>query len=84
MYVSGILAGIFNMFVNPIALQSIGWKYYFTYIAFLIAFLVIAYFCYPETRGHTLEQIAFVFDGEEAELLPTENKAQILVEQKSA
>lgn len=83
MYLSGIIAGLFNMFVNPIALQSIGWKYYFVYIVFLIAFLVISYFFYPETRGHTLEQVAFIFDGEQAEMLPADSKDEVLVEQKS-
>nr|AMB48854.1 sugar transporter [Fusarium camptoceras] len=82
-YLSGILAGLFNMFVNPIALQSIGWKYYIVYVAFLVAFLLISYFFYPETRGHTLEQIAFIFDGEDAELVTPEGKDHILVEQKS-
>lgn len=83
-YLSGILAGLFNMFVNPIALQSIGWKYYFVYIVFLVAFLIISYFFYPETRGHTLEQIALVFDGGEAELLPVDEKSNVIMEHKSA
>ena len=28
------------------------------------------YFFYPETRGHTLEQMAVIFDGEDAEVPP--------------
>ncbi|KAJ1337253.1 hexose transporter-like protein [Microdochium nivale] len=68
-WISGILAGIFNMFVNPIALETIAWKYYFVYVAFLLAFLLLAYFAYPETRGHTLEQMAFIFDGDDAEVI---------------
>ncbi|TVY67879.1 Lactose permease [Fusarium oxysporum f. sp. cubense] len=78
MWSSGILAGIFNMFVNPIALGSIGWKYYFTYIVFLIAFLVIAYFFYPETRGRTLEQMAYIFDGEDADTQHLQGKAKVM------
>ncbi|KAF5246451.1 hypothetical protein FANTH_6823 [Fusarium anthophilum] len=70
MWISGIIAGIFNMFVNPIALASIGWKYYIVYIVFLVAFLLLAYFYYPETRGHTLEQMASIFDGKDTELMP--------------
>ncbi|KXJ87182.1 general substrate transporter [Microdochium bolleyi] len=77
-WISGILAGIFNMFVNPIALESIGWKYYFVFIVFLIAFLLIAYFAYPETKGHTLEQMAFIFDGEDAELLRADAKPEVV------
>ncbi|CAF3498307.1 unnamed protein product [Fusarium graminearum] len=78
MWISGIVAGIFNMFVNPIALGSIGWKYYFTYIIFLIAFLVIAYFFYPETKGRTLEQMAYIFDGEDAVTEGVEDKPKVL------
>ncbi|KAF5985074.1 hexose transporter [Fusarium coicis] len=81
MWISGIIAGIFNMFVNPIALGSIGWRYYIVFIAFLVAFLLIAYFCYPETRGHTLEQMAFIFDGEDADLLPRGSKTEVLAEE---
>ncbi|KAK0388797.1 hypothetical protein NLU13_5040 [Sarocladium strictum] len=84
-YLSGIIAGLFNMFVNPIALNSIGWKYYFVYVVFLLAFLFIAYFFYPETRGHTLEQVAIIFDGEDAEVMPVgTTKIETLMEQKSA
>ncbi|EKJ71682.1 hypothetical protein FPSE_08128 [Fusarium pseudograminearum CS3096] len=74
LWTSGIVAGIFNMFVNPIALGSIGWKYYFTYIVFLAAFVIIAYFCYPETKGRTLEQMAYIFDGEDADTNVLEGK----------
>lgn len=84
MYLSIIRAGIFNMFVNPIALQGIGWKYYIVYVAFLVAFLLTTFFFYPETRGHTLEQIAFIFDGEDADLVTSEGKNHILVDRTSA
>lgn len=86
MWISGVLTGIFNMFFNPIALESIGWKYYFGYIFFPIAFLLITYFCYPGTRGRTLEQMAFIFDGEEAKLQPADEKSEamcVVLEQKS-
>ncbi|KAF4975477.1 hypothetical protein FZEAL_7740 [Fusarium zealandicum] len=56
----------FNSFVNAIALEAIGWKYYIVFVVLLAWFLVIAYFTYPETRGHTLEQMAVIFDGDEA------------------
>ncbi|KAL6412603.1 sugar transporter [Ilyonectria robusta] len=61
------VAAIFvNTFVNAIALDAIGWKYYFVFIVMLIILLLCAYFGYPETRGYTLEQIAVIFDGEDA------------------
>lgn len=60
------LALLFNQFVNPIALASIAWKYYILYICLLVVILVTIYFTYPETRGYSLEEIAVVFDGEDA------------------
>jgi hypothetical protein len=60
-------AGIFfNVFVNAIALEAIGWKYYFVFIVVLVVMWVTVYFCYPETRCYTLEQVAVIFDGDSA------------------
>lgn len=58
----------FNTFVNPIALEAIAWKYYFVFLAFLIVMLVSVYFWYPETRGVTLENVAWLFDGDQAKV----------------
>ncbi|KAF2661041.1 general substrate transporter [Lophiostoma macrostomum CBS 122681] len=60
------VAGFFNQYVNPIALGAIQWKFYFVYIGTLIAMILIIYFLFPETKGRTLEEIALVFDGEQA------------------
>ncbi|KAM5344109.1 hypothetical protein ACJ41O_012646 [Fusarium nematophilum] len=56
----------FNSFVNAIALEAIGWKYYLVFVVLLFLFVFVAYFTYPETRGHTLEQMAVIFDGEDS------------------
>jgi hypothetical protein len=71
-----VVAIFFNTFVNPIALGKIGWKYYFVFIAVLVAFWLTAYFFYPETRGFTLEQMAVIFDGEDAEVPPPSETAE--------
>ena len=60
-------AGFFNQFVNPIALAAIQWKFYFVYLGLLVSFVGIVYFVFPETKGHTLEEIAVIFDGPGAE-----------------
>jgi len=56
----------FNNYVNPIALAAIGWKYYLVYVSWLLVELVVVYLFYPETRGPTLEEMARIFDGDEA------------------
>ncbi|EAW22103.1 sugar transporter (hexose transporter [Aspergillus fischeri NRRL 181] len=62
-WMSTISAAFFNIFVNPIALEAIAWKYYLVFIAVLLLFGVTAFFLYPETKGYTLEQVAVIFDG---------------------
>ncbi|KAL4899442.1 hypothetical protein BDW74DRAFT_189051 [Aspergillus multicolor] len=57
-WLSCIVAVIFNTFVNPIAMDGIGWKYYIVYVCLLIIWCVITYFWYPEPRGLSLEDVA--------------------------
>jgi hypothetical protein len=71
-----VAAIFFNTFVNPIALDSIGWKYYFVFVAVLVAYGLVAFFFYPETRGRSLEQMAFIFDGDAAGLPSAQETAQ--------
>ena len=52
----------FNTFVNPIALDAIGWKYYIVFAVILVVVTLTVYFYYPETKGHTLEEMAVLFD----------------------
>ncbi|KAL0581023.1 hypothetical protein V5O48_001017 [Marasmius crinis-equi] len=56
------LGNAFNQFVNPIALQSLQWKYYSVYLSILVLFFFLEYFFFPETRGLSLEEITYVFD----------------------
>ena len=60
------LSGVFNQYVNPIGLKELSWKFYFVYIAVLVIEVFMIYFYYVETRGLPLEEIARVFDGEQA------------------
>jgi hypothetical protein len=56
----------FNTFINPIALEDIGWKYYIFYCVWLAVELVTVYYFYIETKSTPLEEIAKHFDGDAA------------------
>ncbi|KAI9929387.1 hypothetical protein ASPWEDRAFT_51998 [Aspergillus wentii DTO 134E9] len=68
-WVSTICGMFFNMFVNPIALEAIAWKYYIVFIVILLVYGLTAYFYYPETKGYSLEQIAILFDGPDSQAM---------------
>jgi MFS family permease len=64
MAVAGLFVGItefFNTFVTPIGLGSVGWKFYFLYIAWDAFQTVFIYFIFPETKNRTLEEINEIF-----------------------
>jgi hypothetical protein len=73
MWISTATAVFFNIFINPIALEAIEWKYYLLYVFILSGGGVVIYFTFPETRGHSLEEIARVFEGDDAHV-PKEGK----------
>ena len=56
----------FNQYINPIALDHLGWKYYIFYCVWLGIELTVVYFFYIETRNTPLEEIAKHFDGDQA------------------
>ncbi|KAH0835887.1 hexose transporter [Lanmaoa asiatica] len=60
------LALIFNQYVNPIALDALGWKYYLVYVCWLACEFVFLWFFIVETKNRTLEETAALFDGEDA------------------
>ncbi len=73
---SSYLALIFNLFVNPIAMQAISWKYYILYCCVNFVIFGVIYFLYPETKAHSLEEIAEVFEGSKgvAQMVLTANE----------
>ncbi|KAF4212261.1 hypothetical protein CNMCM8980_003816 [Aspergillus fumigatiaffinis] len=58
-------SGIFNGFVNPVALEALRWRYYIVFVCALALWLGVIYFTFPETRGLTLEEVSQIFDGRE-------------------
>ncbi|RDW74848.1 hypothetical protein BP6252_05990 [Coleophoma cylindrospora] len=58
-----------NSFTNAIALQSIGWYYYFVFMGCLCCSLTYIYFFFPETKGLLLEEVAVLFEGQNAAIV---------------
>lgn len=59
-----------NNYVNGVALKELrpSYKYYIVFCVWLLFELTIVYFFYLETKGPTLEEIAKIFDGPNAEV----------------
>lgn len=53
-------------FCNPIGMENLDWKYYIVFCCFLVVIIAVTFFTFPETRGHSLEDIARIFDGDAA------------------
>lgn len=56
------IAIFFNIFVNPVVLDAIAWRFYAVYVALLVLITANVWFFYPETKGHSLEEMSLVFD----------------------
>ncbi|CAG9941798.1 unnamed protein product [Clonostachys rosea f. rosea IK726] len=55
-------AVFFNTYVNPIALDSIGWKYYIVYCVWVLFEIFTIWLLFPETHGRSLEELSFMFE----------------------
>lgn len=61
----GYTASFFTGYVNPIAMENIGWRYYIVAVAILAAECAFSWWYLPETKGKGLEEIGEIFDGDE-------------------
>lgn len=67
-YISAFVGLIFGNQVNPIAMKNIEWKYYIVFCCLLAFLFCVIWFLFPETKGHTLEEIAEIFEGRQTHL----------------
>jgi MFS family permease len=74
------LSGVFNQYVNPIGIEHLRWKFYFVYIVILVIECLTIYFFFVETKGPTLEEIARLFDGEDAAVAATMPRSGSIVD----
>jgi sugar porter (SP) family MFS transporter len=63
---TGNVIGLFSSYVNPIAMDAIGWKYYIVYCCVIAVQIIVVYFYFPETKGLSLEEVSVIFEGEAA------------------
>jgi hypothetical protein len=51
---------VVNM-VTPVAIETIGWKYYLVFLIISAIIVPVVYFGYPETMGRSLEELEMMF-----------------------
>jgi sugar porter (SP) family MFS transporter len=57
---------ILSTFAVPIGLENLQWRFYIIFVAWVIVEFIGVYSMFPETKGPTLEDIAYIFDGQNA------------------
>ncbi|TFY78284.1 hypothetical protein EWM64_g5722 [Hericium alpestre] len=75
---------IFNQYVNPIALNALGWKYYLVYVCWIAFEMVFVFIYVVETKNRTLEETAALFDGDDALEKVTQHAAEVAAEEVKA
>jgi hypothetical protein len=51
---------VVNM-VTPVAIETIGWKYYLVFLIISAIIVPVVWFGYPETMGRSLEELEMMF-----------------------
>ena len=65
-FASTSITSVAKNYINPIGLKELQWRFYFVYIAILVVECFTIWFIFVETKGPTLEEIAILFDGHDA------------------
>ncbi|KAL1592320.1 hypothetical protein SLS60_011397 [Paraconiothyrium brasiliense] len=79
----GRLGNFFNAYVNPIALDAIGWKYYLLYCVWLLVEAWIVWVRFPETHGRTLEDLSFMLEVKDREIDGNDEEEESVVREQS-
>lgn len=72
----GVIYGSLTVlsFVNPIAMNNMGWKWYLLFCVMLVISVVTNWLLLPETKGRSLEEITELFDGPTPDEVTPSNK----------
>lgn len=71
-------AVFFNTYVNPIALDAMGWRYYIVYCVWIFVEIATVYLLFPETHNRTLEELSFMFEGKAVQDKVQQNVDKVL------
>ncbi|KAH8697485.1 MFS sugar transporter-like protein [Talaromyces proteolyticus] len=71
-------ASLVNLFATPIALEKIAWKTYYVWLAACAAQAIYYYFFMVETKGHTLEEMNYIFNQKNPKKASLEYKDNII------
>jgi sugar porter (SP) family MFS transporter len=55
----------------PVGLERMAWKFYLIFVPWVLVEIAVLWLVYPETKGPSLEEIAFIFDGQDANMSVT-------------
>lgn len=56
-----------NTFVSPVGMEALKWRFYIFYCCWISLEALCIYLLFPETSGRTLEELAFLFEGQEGQ-----------------
>lgn len=54
---------LLSTYAIPVGLDNLAWKMYTIFVPWVVIEWLVIFFVYPETKGPSLEEIAFIFDG---------------------
>ncbi|KAJ2961236.1 hypothetical protein NQZ79_g3556 [Umbelopsis isabellina] len=77
---------IFNLIfaqISPIALDAVGYRYFYAFMVFNLIAGTCFLFLFPETKGHTLEQISELFGDQTVAYVDSNNKELEVQEEKA-
>jgi hypothetical protein len=57
------LWNFFVVMITPTLLNSLAWKGYLIFVCLNFSFIPLVFFCYPETKNLTLEEVDWLFIG---------------------
>ena len=47
--------------ITPVAIETIGWRYYILYLVISACIIPVVFLFYPETMGRSLEELEMMF-----------------------